>query len=59
MININLLSGEKTKVLKYIDWAVKNKPDECDQEGYNITMKKAVNFLLTRDREKQYNEVRT
>ena len=56
MITINLLYRDKTKVLEYIDWAIKNKPDECDREGYNIAMKKAVNFLLTGDREKQYME---
>jgi len=50
MIKINLLSGDKTEVLEYIDWAIKNKPDEYEQEGYKICMARATSFLLTGDR---------
>jgi len=54
MIQINLIRTDKTEVLKYMDWTVKNKPDGYEKEGYKICMTRAVNFLLTGDRNKPY-----
>jgi len=60
MILINLKSGEKTEVLKYIDeltfrYAIPCFEDSIDEErGYKEGIRRGVNFLLTGDRQRPY-----
>ena len=60
MILINLKSGEKTEVLKYIDkltfrYAIPHFGDSDDESrGYKEAIRRGVNFLLTGDRQRPY-----
>ena len=59
MILINLKSGEKTEMLNYIEemtWRGAMPDYELPEEvaGYKEVMRRAVNFLLTGDRNLPY-----
>lgn len=62
MILINLKSGEKTEVLKYIDeltfrYTIPHFGEpEDESRGYKEGIRRGVNFLLTGDRNLPYPE---